>query len=266
MTSLAHAFSDSKQARLRDYSVEILPEWGNSEMEIQQGSYYAYMPGNNCKYSIKLRNHCTDTACDASITLDDDHVGTFRIRRGGSIMVERPIYAEKKFTFFEGGTSQANQAGYKAGDSKNGLVKIVFNPEKPQYYGGRLSGLCRHDEDACQESSARAMPTSMNMSKQSCGYTNSLTSNTASYDSNAQEGVTGLSGSSSQSFHNVDALNYDDSKVTTILLRLVTSGKNTQVREPDIVPLGSTPFPGSVSKPCSTPYPQPAKTMSGVYY
>ena len=91
-------------------------------------SNYVVIPGNDCTYSIRLFNR-NPTRCDASVTLDDDdHVGTFRIEaHGGVITIERPTYSDKKFTFYEG---ESRQAGHEKGKSSNGLVKVVFNPEK----------------------------------------------------------------------------------------------------------------------------------------
>lgn len=44
--------------------------------------------------------------------------------------IERPENEAKKFTFLRDATKEAQDAGIKAGESKNGVVHVVFKPEK----------------------------------------------------------------------------------------------------------------------------------------
>ena len=49
---------------LDNYEVQILPQWGNVH---NRESNYVVMPGNDCKYSIFLKNRA-NTNCDAAVT------------------------------------------------------------------------------------------------------------------------------------------------------------------------------------------------------
>lgn len=235
--------------RLGSYEVEIRPKWGSVKQKKISGSHYVVMPGDDCKYSMRLINNAS-TRCDASITLDDDHVGTFRIGPFSSITIERPTYNHKEFTFYEGGSSQSYSAGYKKNDLKNGLVKVVFNPEKNFKHPG---GCFRHyDSEFMNEIygngdfslSSEASP----LARDTFSYTNSTSLNSTSLG----EGITGLSGHSNQKFRDATALDYDDSRRATILVRLVCENKSCCCQRSEVVPLGTR----------STRYPEPLNTTN----
>lgn len=211
---------------LNPYTLSICPKWGNCSL---QESNYVVMPGNDCKYSIKLQNHA-GTSCDATITLDNDNVGTFRICPYSTIEIERPSYNNKQFTYYKGGSSKSYKAGYEKGNSTNGLVKVVFRPAKKpafvDFFQLESTSLCNSAEP----------PLSFHKKRRR-------------RSNNLSEGITGLSGHSDQSFHELALLDYDDDNIVTIMVRLVS--KDQSSNEPDIVPLGkkSTEYPKPVSVP-----------------
>jgi hypothetical protein len=222
-------FNKKMSVSFDSYSVEIFPDVGIAASEKSDGSYYVKMPGNNCKYAIKLTNS-RSTRCDAKVTVDDDHVGTFRLEPYGSLRLERPTYSQGRFTFFIGGSRESHQAGYRMGDGANGLIKVSFTPEKR-----RIVRLRRNYADFGVKS--------LNANLENSYCASAITS------SNYQEGMSGLSGHSKQKFHEVAELDYDYDNEATIMLRLV--GNSESQVESTILPLNSrrtTPYPEPVSR------------------
>ena len=162
------------------------------------------MPGNDCKYSIKLQNHA-GTLCDATITLDDDNVGTFRIRPYETIEIERPSYNNKQFTYFKGGSSQSLKAGYEKGNSNNGLVKVVFKPgKKPPFVNfSQLESTTLGSSSSSPYGFSNSTSLRHSTNTKSCKH-----SMTSTRTNNLSEGITGLSGHSNQSFHELALLDY----------------------------------------------------------
>lgn len=236
----------TRTVSLNSYSVEICPEVGASRISKTDESYYVEMPGNDCKYAIKMTNSHS-TRCDAKVTVDDEHVGTFRISPYGTFRLERPTHSDRQFTFFIGGSKESRMAGYSAGAPSNGLVRVTFMPEKPRprrtFRKFGLENVETHnlydEESFTYSSNCRGIPNSL-----------SATQRGFSTDSSFREGHSGLSGHSAQKFVDVGQLDYDYANETTIMLRLVGSSS------PDIVPIGTR------SK--STAYPEPVSSHRGV--
>jgi hypothetical protein len=153
---------------------------------------------HNTRYSLNLRNH-RGVPCDAEVTIDGIHVGTWRIDASNEIRVERPVHDTGHFTFFEVGTLEARAAGIVK-ESVNGLVSVTFKPAKDY-------------DDALYAAPLR----------------------------DYKSGATGLTGESTQRFHDATAIDHDENRFFTIHLRLVS-------RHPDIRPLAprSTPVPPPV--------------------
>jgi hypothetical protein len=93
---------------------------------------------HNTKYSLNLKNH-RRVPCDAEVTIDGIHVGTWRVESMNEIRIERPVHDTGHFTFFEVGTHEAGMAGIGK-NSDNGLVSVKFKPQK-ELVGLRASEL-----------------------------------------------------------------------------------------------------------------------------
>lgn len=209
---------------LNEFTVDIRPEFGHAKSVEKKSAHYVEMPGNNCKYAVRLRNDGSQR-CDAYVTIDGQDVGAFRVNAYSHLELERPSHSDKQFTFFVGGTKESHQAGYAEGDAKNGLVKVVFKPEVKYI-------------SKCQDGPTFSLCA---MSNESAMLSRGSTA-TKSY----REGHSGLSGHSDQKFKNTSKLDYDYDKQTTIQFRLVA----TDEEEPDIVPIGTraktTEYPAPV--------------------
>lgn len=81
-------------------------------------------------YTIVLKND-HNVRCDATVEVDGKDIGTFRIEAHSNIYIERPSNEQKKFTFYQLGTSEATQSGLnKVEKNEMGLIKVTFKPEK----------------------------------------------------------------------------------------------------------------------------------------
>jgi hypothetical protein len=252
-------------ADVSNFHVDVLPDEGQTTVNNRDGAYYVEMPKDNVQYKIRLRNNGS-TRCDAAITIDGKYMGTFRINGYGSMLLERPADVERRFTFFVGGSEGSKQGGYKAKDKSNGLIEVLFRPEKkpePLYNYFESTSLCYDDgeEECCdmgfddEEYDDMPVPITkgyMNECAQTRGNTiPSGKHGAAKRMTNAptrgyKEGMTALTGDSDQKFISVSVLDYDFSREATIHLRLVYRDVRPKI-EP-LRPVGSR---------SSTRYPNP---------
>jgi len=208
---------------LNNFYLKIVPSKGRSAehyiSDTSKDAWYVNMPCDNCTYSLQLRNNNPDP-CDANVEIDGSSVGNFRINEFDTLNLERPSHSKKQFTFFVGGSEGSSKAGYQKGERTNGLVKVTFKPGKERLPKPIIKGCASNGmRENCEPMMfARSISTG-----------------------GVKEGMTGLSGNSSQKFSEIPNLNYDPSAETTIMMRLV-------YRDEDIEPL---------HKPMTTSYPEP---------
>jgi len=140
---------------MNDFSVDII---GNNVRNFVRNSTYFYAMPNKTVYSIKLGNG-TSVRCDATVHVDGDIVGTWRINQHSSIIIKRPAKVNREFIFVSENSEEAHNTGMSKGSFNNGLIKVVFKPESmlgyhyrsslPSYECSRsfcFSSNCIHDE------------------------------------------------------------------------------------------------------------------------
>ena len=233
-------------AELCDFQVDIVPDQGSVTTNKKDESYYVEMPTDNVQYKIRLRNNGS-VKCDAVVAIDGKNMGAFRIHERGQMLLERPSDVERRFTFFTGGSEGSKQGGYKPKDKNNGLVEVHFKPEKKpervdsinnNFLESCSKGYDDNEETCgdfkCGSSRLESVP----MAK-SRGMTNAPTSR-------YKEGMTALTGDSSQKFVTAATIDYDYKNEVTIYLRLVCRDDR-----PKIEPLRA------VGSKKSTRYPNP---------
>jgi hypothetical protein len=174
--------------RVSNFSVLVQPssERDSSHVEMTHGQVY----------KIKLGNH-DHRRCDAEVKVDGKSVGAFRVNGCDSIVLERPSHTTGCFTFYRVDSQEAQSANL-SGVSRDdlGLVQVIFRPEKVPY----------RPEPAVTMGMFSEKMIGSERSFVPCG---------------RSAGGTGLSGRSDQQFHSVAELDYDQSQVVTISLRLV---------------------------------------------
>jgi hypothetical protein len=194
------------------------------------------------EFGIELKNN-SDTRCDAQIIVDGRSAGTFRLEPYGRTFVERPVHADRKFTFLREESRDARVAGVDPHED-NGIVKVIFTPEL-------------HD-DYTYESPYVPLP--IIRASKTAESIKSATFNSFEYDGERKSyglgsamsaGATVLGKQSEQKFRYVDRLaSIDDDRITTLHMRLVVD--ETKPDYPYTAwrtfPINSNEIPPSVSE------------------
>lgn len=177
--------------QLGNYTLTIV---GGEERLINGATYVNMRHGQTYKLSLRNMNN---KRCNAEVTVDGKHVGTWRLRAFDSATLERPAEDTGLFTFYRLGTSDASIAQI-ADNNNTGLIQVVFTPEliekpKPVYRDGS--------------------PPSLGIGEQQVSYRGVTRS--------AHAGGTGLSGQSNQQFGTAGYMPLDHASKITLSLRLM---------------------------------------------
>jgi hypothetical protein len=159
---------------------------------------------HDTQYSIRMKND-RSVPCDAVVTVDGNHIGTWRINSYQSIEIDRPADKARRLTFYRLDSAEAHQAQLTKNDNL-GLVSVEFKPAK------RIEPVYR----------AAYVVNSPLLSKGG---------GMESYGMTRSAGGTGLSGQSNQVFSSTTALDYDMANTFTINLRLIAEA-NVPAIEP----------------------------------
>lgn len=117
---------------LNGFSLEILMDNSPIEKIIYRNSSYYSLP-NKSEYVIKLGNdHGVKT--DAHVWIGNSKIGVWRINPYSKITIEKSANSGKKFILLKEDTIYAQEAIVNGRDSANGLIKIIFKPEKISEY------------------------------------------------------------------------------------------------------------------------------------
>lgn len=237
---------------LHGYSIQIQPKYTSSRNFVRDGADYTSLR-HNTEYSLRLSNS-NSSRCDAHVWIDGEKVGVWRLRPYQTATIERPANLSRKFTFVKENSYQALQGDVRIGKFENGLVKVVFKPEKKYvsnyfYDSPSVVSLNHLDSDtfsfgANNESTNIRQSATKSMSSMNCYRSASLASPSLS------AGGTVLGGRSHQEFATVSPLDeIDESLITTLHLRMVVDNDYDIDFEPVIVPLHT----GSISNQVPPP-------------
>lgn len=216
--------------KLDDFSVDI-PEGNEAEhgyVELRHAGRYTLRLGNDSA----LR-------CDAVVETDGKEVGKWRVDPYSFITLERPVNDTGHFTFYVAGTAEAKQAGIVRNDQL-GLLKVTFTPEKkPQPVVRAVSPVFgAPDLDVSFGQPAPAPPPAAEGMAEEAIDIPAFLRRRGDGDSNRghvenapaaprRAGGTGLSGRSSQLYHDAPPIDYDENNQVVIHLRLVEREDNT---------------------------------------
>jgi len=189
---------------------------------------------HDTQYSLILKNNYHGRRCDAEVTIDGKHIGTWRIEARGGMWIERPAHDTGRLTFYKSGSKDARKAGLDEVEvDKLGLIEVVFTPEIAWTYVAYNTSLGENVEPSTSppyqgvsydDNSSTAGP--LRPEQVIASYTVSNSTRKGSLSS----GGTGLSGKSNQNFSNAQSIQYDYSAQTTINLRLVTRSHGDEPR------------------------------------
>lgn len=247
------------------FSIEIIHTGLNAPKHLIGGANYFSLP-QKAEYKIKLSNN-KHTRADAHVYIDGEKMGVWRIPSNGSISIERPVDNNKKFTFLKENTSEAREGGIVSGKNENGLIKVIFKPEKLYSFEYNDYDDCYLDMSAnvnelyvkqnsfpksAKSKSLRSMSNSYgssNLSKLSnSSFSNQSRGHYSNNVNNFQSGGTALGAQSHQQFQNADNLHeIDHDNITTILARLVID-ETTCYREYTPLSERTTLYPSRINK------------------
>jgi hypothetical protein len=167
------------------------------------------------EFGIELKND-SDSRCDAQIFVDGRSAGTFRLQPYGRTFVERPVHADRKFTFLREESRDALMAGVSP-HQDNGIVKVIFTPELQNEYTYESS----FNHSSYIPQSMRGLK-SVSLNKSSNFDRSECDGESYGFGSAMSAGATVLGKQSGQRFRSVDRLGeIDHDRVTTLHMRLV---------------------------------------------
>ena len=233
--------------RLDDFSVSV--SINGIPVTISDEGYVTLNHGDH--YKVVLKNH-SSLRCNATLKIDGNEMGSFRLNSYAEASIERPVAEDKKFTFFLTDSTEGQASGLVKGSDKNGLIEVLFEQEKdigpfatrggePSMYVSKgLGGVTRgggYRSDGLESASYRGVTR---------GGGSTRSANQMSMAGLASGG-TGLQGKSHQSFVDAHSILLSNKKIT-ITLRLVG---RTDTKNYDAV----TPLPGAMATPVPPPLP-----------
>lgn len=192
---------------------------------IKNGHIYYAIP-HNSPYKVKMTNNSNHRA-NATLKIDGDTMGVWRLEAYSDITVERPTNNNRKFTFVRETSWQADMGGVARGSSQNGLVEVIFVPEiKNTFptdfdhdinYNNMPEFNTRLSNQLFSRKESQGFQKQSNQINESMGLSDSMNFTNSSYG----VGGTVLGGSSSQRFSSASAIIEDHSRKQTKRIRLV---------------------------------------------
>lgn len=226
---------------LNGFSVNIK---NDSVVHIHKNGHNYYSLPNMSEYKIKLTNSRSER-CDAVVYIDGTYIGMWRIGPYSSIILERPAHLNRKFVFVEENSNIAMDSGIQKYNPENGLIKVIFKPERtletPLFQTPLLTNQSGRTQwrdtngydtffDAARSESSNAGL--LNNSYRS----NSSFSDTISYNS----GATVLGNNTDQYFNTTNRLTaIDDHNTTTIHLRLIVAARSLRKEQHPYISINS---------------------------
>nr|QBK89239.1 MAG: hypothetical protein LCMiAC02_03340 [Mimivirus LCMiAC02] len=206
---------------LNKFSLKIITDDGDVDKIMRNGSNYYALP-DRTEYKLKLGNY-NNVKADAHVWIDGEKVGVWRLKSYSNITIERPAKISRKFTLLKENSRKARNAGITRGKAKNGLIKVVFKPEKKynRWQNDSFSFLSSdfRSDNECYH----------NISAQQCMSNSNYNCN------NFSSGATTLGDDSYQRFDKVESIDeIDHNLVTTLYARLIIDNNTYMYRKPYI--------------------------------
>ncbi|XP_038053500.1 uncharacterized protein LOC119725949 isoform X2 [Patiria miniata] len=206
--------------QLYDHRRIDLFENGPYQVKIQEGVHVLTTEGGHVilrygtNYTIKLFNNDQRLRCSAVVCYNGRFAGDWTVDPRGSIVIERPATEERKFCFIDP-CSAAAGSGVTDGDPNNGLVRVVFTPEKsktgPWNDISRGFGNFGSEPEVDYFGTDDAVPSVNDVPRSLVGPSHS----------DWQPGATILQGTSSQQFTASEHFQLDESRKKVIEFKLV---------------------------------------------
>jgi hypothetical protein len=217
-------------ASLNDFSLCILANNMSVRRKYMNRAHY-YILRDGSEYQIRLSND-RSVKCDATVWIDGEQIGVWRINPHSDITIERPTNINRKFTFLKKGTNDAHSAGIKCGKMENGIIKVTFEPEKQHVYTEAMYYhndddniiLTNYSQKSQQPQPSQPSQPSQRMVGMNMANTASISNINTNTNSNLNysHGATALGDKSRQKFCSASPIyDIDTANVTTIIVRLL---------------------------------------------
>jgi len=103
-------------------------ELGAKFRQIAKNGHTYYAVPHRSEYRVKMHNN-TKYRVNATLVVDGEEMGRWRIEPYTDITIERPSHSQRKFTFVSETSSEAVMGGVDTGNCMNGLIEVTFVPE-----------------------------------------------------------------------------------------------------------------------------------------
>lgn len=195
---------------INNFGLTILVNGTSARKEyINRSHYFLLSHGEN--YKLKLSND-RETKCDAEIWIDGVKIGCWRINEFDNIIVERPAKLDRKFIFLKENSREANSAEIINGKKNNGLIKIIFKPEKKKI------DFFDNSNFLYTNYSQQKLFDRVDLSQMSNSFS----------PPNLSHGATALGDQSNQLFNNTHPINnIDNANITIIMARLMVDNNQS---------------------------------------
>lgn len=212
--------------------------FGNEYHKFTKDGHTYYALPHNSSYKVRMTNN-TDRRANATLKIDGENMGTWRLDAYSDVTVERPSHNNRKFTFVRETSWQAKMGGVAKGVSENGLVEVTFIPEikssffddsdsimfdaAPRFNSGRAFGRSFAESDMMSNGLSGLRQQSYSSTNQMNESLSFNSMNRASANSSYAVGGTVLGGNSSQRFSTASHITEDHSRKQTKCVRLVVT-------------------------------------------
>lgn len=102
--------------------------WMKDYDRIVKDGYVYYAVPHGKEYKVRMENN-TGERVNATLSIDGERMGKWRVEPYESIVVNRPTYTERKFVFVKETSWEGRMGNVEEGDFRNGLVEVTFVPE-----------------------------------------------------------------------------------------------------------------------------------------
>lgn len=212
---------------LNNFRMKVLTN-SNSSLDFANINGGYYVPIRHLEeYKIKLYNN-RDVRCDAILSINGKEVERFRINGNSSITIERPSDTQRRFTYADEKSSQARNYGMQIGNKNNGLISVIFKPEKQTFKYSLLN--------TGMPIKKKSKLLSNNINHSDNFYSNSYESYNLNCENTKQfsSGGTLLGKHSDQNFTTTASIyDYDFNNITELSARLITNKQ----KDPEYIPL-----------------------------
>lgn len=102
------------------------PEMNVIPFEHFKESHPTALVSHKQEYRVGIFNHDPSRVIDARVEIDGTHIGTFRVNKSSSQIIERPVNLDRKLTFFKV-ISEEGDAAHLRGNPHAGTIVVEIS-------------------------------------------------------------------------------------------------------------------------------------------